>query len=327
MISFFLNFLGLIHIDRQIRLLQYKSHSSYAGRLFDVEAFFQRFQLTSSFYESNFFAIMTEYIATWLQTTIFGLLLYFSLTIPSYLFFFKFKKSKFLPKLNGNYLIYHDIKWSTINIIVEAFLVSALRMTLPRFSFIYYDIDDYGIPYIFLSIFLHILFDETFTYWIHRFLHTYESLYMKLHIVHHRSVDITPFAGFAFHPFDAFAQALPTFVSCYFFPIHYNVVLVFSIMTTTWAISIHDNVPMIPIKLFLYSTHHTIHHEKGYGKMRNYGKFTSVWDRLMGTYADPDRIYYGYERDEKTKDFFKSINKVIEWLVPDNTPKMTKKDN
>ena len=211
-----------------------------------------------------------------------------------------------------------------INVFVESFLVSVLRMTLPRFSFIYYDVEEYGIPYIFLSIIFHILFDETFTYWIHRWLHTYEYLYIKFHIIHHRSVDITPFSGFAFHPLDAFAQAIPTFVSCYFFPIHYNVVLVFSIITTTWAISIHDNVPMMPIKLFLYSTHHTIHHERGYGRDRNYGKFTSVWDRLMGTYDDPDRIYFGYERDENTKEIFKKINRVIERLVPDKTPRTKK---
>lgn len=324
MIASFLSFLGWVHIDRQIRILQYKSHSSYAGNIFNMENFFKQFPFLQAIIESNFFSLLSEYVATCLQTTIFGLLLYFSLTVSSYLFFFKFKKTRFLPKLNGNYLIYHDIKWSVINILVESFLVSALRMTLPRFSFIYYDINEYGIPYIFLSVIFHIIFDETFTYWIHRILHTNDYLYRKLHIIHHRSVDITPFAGFAFHPLDAFAQAVPTFVSCYFFPIHYNVVLVFSLITTTWAVSIHDNVPMIPIKLFLYSTHHTIHHERGYGRERNYGKFTSFWDRTMGTYDDPDRIYFGYEREEKTKEIFKKINRAIDWLVPDRTPKMQK---
>lgn len=203
-----------------------------------------------------------------------------------------------------------------------SFLISALRMTLPRFSFIYYDVEEYGIAYLLLSIIFHISFDETFTYWIHRILHTNDYLYIKLHIIHHRSVDITPFAGFAFHPLDAFAQAFPTFVSCYFFPIHYNLILVYSILTTTWAISIHDNVPVLPIKLFLYSTHHTIHHERGYGGNRNYGKLTTVWDRMMGTYEDPDRIYFGYERDDKTKNFFRKINKIIDILVPDRTLKI-----
>ena len=84
------------------------------------------------------------------------------------------------------------------------------------------------------------------------------------------------------------------FISSFFFPLHYNAFLFFSVSTTVWAISIHDNVPALPFKLFLYATHHTIHHERGVGSFRNYGKFTSIMDRLMGTYDDPKRIDYGW---------------------------------
>ncbi len=63
---------------------------------------------------------------------------------------------------------------------------------------IYYDVNDYGIPYLILSIFLHHAFDEFWTYWVHRWLHTYHKLYLKLHIVHHKSVDVTPFTGILF---------------------------------------------------------------------------------------------------------------------------------
>ncbi len=53
-------------------------------------------------------------------------------------------------------------------------------------------------------------------------------------------------------------------------------------------------MPALPFKLFLYSTHHTIHHEPGRGGMKNFGKFTSIWDRIMGSYEDPDRIEFGW---------------------------------
>jgi len=194
-------------------------------------------------------------------------------------------------------------------------------MSLPRYSYLYYSIEDFGYTYLIISIFIHICFDETFTYWIHRILHTNRTLYKYLHYIHHQSEDITPFSGFSFHPLDAFSQALPTFVSCYFFPLHYNVLLCFSIMTTCWAISIHDNVPVLPFKLFLYSTHHTIHHEKGIGKFRNYGKFTSVWDRLMGSYADPDRIDYGYERSQNFLKLKDKMNNYVETYIPNLTKK------
>ena len=42
------------------------------------------------------------------------------------------------------------------------------------------------------------------SYWTHRFLHTNSFLYIKLHRYHHRSTNVTPFSGFAFHPLDAF---------------------------------------------------------------------------------------------------------------------------
>ena len=82
-------------------------------------------------------------------------------------------------------------------------------------------------------------------------------------------------------------------------------------MTTLWSILIHDNVPAMPCKLFLYATHHTIHHEKGKGSFKNYGKFTSIWDRIMGTYDDPDRVFFGW-RSEKLVNFFDSFNKSIQ---------------
>ncbi len=132
-----------------------------------------------------------------------------------------------------------------------------LRLWLPRYSRVYYDVADYGWAYIPVSILLHMLYDETLTYWVHRWMHTYPRLYEKLHRYHHRSLDITPFSGFAFHPLDAFAQALGTFTSCFFFPLHINVLTFFSIATPIWAISIHDNIPQVPFKLFLYATHHS----------------------------------------------------------------------
>jgi lathosterol oxidase len=140
-----------------------------------------------------------------------------------------------------------------------------------------------------------------------------------MHKIHHKSTDVTPFSGFAFHPLDAFGQAIPTFVSCFFFPLHYNILMFFSLSTTIWAISIHDNVPMIPIKLFLYSTHHTIHHEPGLGQYRNYGKFTTIWDRLLGTYQDPDILEYGWMRSERVKNIFTNINFYIDKFIPDRT--------
>lgn len=321
MTSIFLHNFGFLSFDIEERLSQHKSHHSYAGNLLKVGHSLKK--VIPTFME-NHKEIVEEYLLTLAQTIIFACILYFSLSIISYMFFFKWKKEKYLPNYEGKLLIFNDIMWSLCNILGESILVSGLRMTLPRYSFVYYKVSDYGKAYIILSILMHIIFDETFTYWIHRIFHTNNFLYRHLHRIHHKSVDVTPFTGFSFHPLDAFGQAVPTFVSCFFFPLHYDVLLFFSLVTSVWAISIHDNVPALPIKLFLYSTHHTIHHEMGIGKFRNYGKFTSIWDRLAGTYSDPGRIDYGWIRNESTIRFFDKINYYIDKCIPDRTKKSKK---
>lgn len=103
------------------------------------------------------------------------------------------------------------------------------------------------------------MYDEFFTYWIHRLLH-YPILYKKIHWIHHESKSVTPFSGIAFHPLDAFAQAVPVFTSCFFIPIHINIVILHAALTSIWAFSIHDNVNLIPFKGILYAGSHTIHH-------------------------------------------------------------------
>jgi lathosterol oxidase len=76
---------------------------------------------------------------------------------------------------------------------------------IPRWGKVYYDISEYGLAYFCFSIIFHMIYDETLTYWVHRWMHTFPRLYELLHRVHHKSYDVTPFSGFAFHPFDAFA--------------------------------------------------------------------------------------------------------------------------
>ncbi|CAD8087302.1 unnamed protein product [Paramecium sonneborni] len=309
MIWYLAELLGLIQIDRNIKQYEYQTHPSYAGN-------FIRFGLDG---------IVGEYVSTVCQTFLFALALYFTLSCSSYYYFFKKNKELYLPKLNAKFYIFYDIKWSIINMFFETFLVSIIRVAQPRFSLMYYNISDYGYWYIPISIILHIIFDETLTYWVHRWLHTYGYLYIKLHRIHHFSKDITPFSGFAFHPLDAFAQAVPLFTSCFLFPIHMNLFLFFGLCTTSWAISIHDNVPALPLKFLLYSTHHTIHHEPGLGGMKNFGKFTSIWDRIMGTYEEPDRINFGWKQQQQQLNKLKKVNDFYESILPSDLNKIQKK--
>lgn len=188
-------------------------------------------------------------------------------------------------------------------------------MAYPYYSKAQYDWSSIT-AYLPLYLCFHIVFDEFLTYWAHRLLHT-PTLYRHLHSIHHSSKAVTPYSGFAFHPLDAFAQALPVFTSCFFVPLPIDLILAHGILTSVWAISIHDNVNMVPFKGILYAGSHSIHHFP-WGEHYNYGKITSVCDRLYGSYCDPEGITgYGFKAGSTLMGVVEKMNAMYEWMIPD----------
>ena len=54
---------------------------------------------------------------------------------------------------------------------------------------------------------------------------------------------------------------------------------------TIWAVMIHDRVSFVRWKGINFTGHHTLHH---WYENYNFGQYFTVWDRLMGTYRDPE---------------------------------------
>lgn len=204
---------------------------------------------------------LNEYLSGCIVTLIFAVTLYFLLSSLSYLILYIWGKERFTPRGEElkveKELFWHDIKWSFLNILGETPLVTLIKMGYPYFSKVQYTIQWH--PLLPLYLILHVVYDEFLTYWFHRLLH-HPRIYRYLHSIHHASKSVTPFTGFAFHPIDAFIQALPVFTSCYFLPIPIDIVLIHGLMTSVWAISIHDNVNAFPFKGILYAGSHSIHH-------------------------------------------------------------------
>ena len=51
-----------------------------------------------------------------------------------------------------------------------------------------------------------ILLHDTYFYWAHRAMH-HPKIYRHVHLVHHLSQNPSPWAAFAFHPFEAVIEA------------------------------------------------------------------------------------------------------------------------
>lgn len=151
----------------------------------------------------------------------------------------------------------------------------------------YFDFDTHGPWWFALSILLTILLHDAYFYWTHRWMHQ-PKVFRWMHRVHHQSHNPTPWASFAFSPWEALVQAGIFPLTALLFPIHPVAFGAFMSWQLLNNILGHTGFEIYPAWLirspfgliFNTPTNHVMHHEKPNG---NYGIYFNWWDRLMGT--------------------------------------------
>ena len=152
---------------------------------------------------------------------------------------------------------------------------------------IYMDLGDHPLWYLPLSVFLYLLFHDTWFYWTHRWMHA-PWLFRVAHAVHHDSRPPTAWAAMSFHPWEAVTGAIVIPALVFLIPIHVaGLATVLSIMTIM-GVGNHMGWEMFPRALvhgpfgkwLITATHHQKHHQAYRG---NYGLYFRFWDRLCGT--------------------------------------------
>ncbi|KND03289.1 C-5 sterol desaturase [Spizellomyces punctatus DAOM BR117] len=247
-----------------------------------LDALYAQFPSTLQPYVADRHHAFRQCFSLWLIAVVGVNLLYFIFSTLSYYFLFDhslMKHPKFLPNQ-----IRREIMLS-----VTSFPVTAL-VTVPWFYFevrgyskLYKNVDDYGWGYFYLSIGMFLAFTDCLIYWIHRFEH-HPMLYWWLHKQHHAWKVSTPFASFAFHPLDGYFQSIPYHAFVFIFPMHAYAYLAAFVLVQIWTISIHDGAYFTQHPIINSSAHHTVHHlEFNY----NYGQYTTLWDRIGGSYKEP----------------------------------------
>jgi sterol desaturase/sphingolipid hydroxylase (fatty acid hydroxylase superfamily) len=162
-----------------------------------------------------------------------------------------------------------------------------LGTPLREYTFFYTDIAAYGWVYLLLSIPLTLLLHDTYFYWVHRLMHL-PFWYRKIHLTHHRSINPSPWAAYAFHPLEALLEAGIMPLLLLLMPLH--PVSFFGFVTTMLIFNVYGHLgyELFPKSIYRHpvgkwlntSVYHNLHHEKFEG---NYGLYFTFWDRLCGT--------------------------------------------
>jgi sterol desaturase/sphingolipid hydroxylase (fatty acid hydroxylase superfamily) len=132
-----------------------------------------------------------------------------------------------------------------------------------------------------------LLWHDFYFYWTHRLLHQ-RWWFRRVHGVHHRSRNPSPWAAYAFHPLEALVNGLVTPLALLAVPLHWSVVLAFALHQIVRNAHGHLALETMPRGFarhwlwgrFTTTTHHHLHHETAQG---NYGLWFTWWDRWCGT--------------------------------------------
>ncbi|CAF9911489.1 MAG: c-5 sterol desaturase [Heterodermia speciosa] len=235
--------------------------------------------------------IYRQSVSLYLITWLFGVLVYFVCASLSYVFVFDhatFTHPKYLKNQ-----VRLEIRQTLISLPIMAILTTPLFLGEVRGLAKLYDSPaDAPFPlYNVLQFPFFICFTDFLIYWIHRGLH-HPMVYKTLHKPHHKWIMPTPYASHAFHPLDGFAQGIPYHLYPYLFPLQKYAYIALFIFINFWTVFIHDGEYVANSPIINGAACHTMHHL--YFNY-NYGQFTTLSDRLFGSYRQPNDELFSRE--------------------------------
>lgn len=219
---------------------------------------------------------------------LFGLLIYFVFASLSYWLIFD-KKTLEHPKFLKNQISL-EMKQTAISLPVMAIYTAPIFLAEVRGYSKLYDssAEGPGTWYDFAQLPLFLLFTDFCIYFIHRGLH-HPLVYKRLHKPHHKWIMPTPFASHAFHPLDGFAQGIPYHLYPFLFPLQKLAYVFLFAFVNFWTIMIHDGEYMADNPVINGAACHSVHH---LAFNYNYGQYTTLWDRMGGSYRAPEKSMF-----------------------------------
>jgi sterol desaturase/sphingolipid hydroxylase (fatty acid hydroxylase superfamily) len=182
-----------------------------------------------------------------------------------------------------------EIIYSIVTMLLFAFVPLFLikNSTIGPHTTYYTRIADYGWFYFFAAFLLMLIIHDTYFYWTHRLMH-HRKLFKFFHLVHHQSTNPSPWAAYAFHPWEALLGSGIFAVFLFTIPIHTLHLPIFFLLSIIYNVYGHIGYELYPKgfakhwlgKWINTSVNHNQHHQYFRG---NYGFYFLFWDRVMGT--------------------------------------------
>lgn len=188
-------------------------------------------------------------------------------------------------------IILYELRYSVLTFIINTILALGLyRLFNEGHTAIYMNFDTRSWGYAFVSLLVCFVVHDAWFYCMHRLMHT-RWMYKHIHIVHHRSVNPTPFASFSFHPVEAILEFLFLLPLILWLPLHPATLVLFLLLTHFFVINGHFGFEMLPRRVWTAwwgrwlttGTHHNLHHRYPKG---NYALYCKYWDICLGTYHE-----------------------------------------
>jgi sterol desaturase/sphingolipid hydroxylase (fatty acid hydroxylase superfamily) len=180
-----------------------------------------------------------------------------------------------------------EIKWSLVTSLLFS-VAGTITVILWQkgYTKVYTVPNQYGWWYLPVSLLAFMLLQETYYYWIHRWMHI-PSVYRIVHKVHHESIIASPFTAFSFHPLEGILQAIYLPALLMILPIHYFVIIILLIIMTFSSVINHLDIEIYPKKSHniwgnwvIGATHHSLHHKQF---KYNFGLYFTFWDKIKKT--------------------------------------------
>ena len=198
------------------------------------------------------------------------------------------KHKRIQPRFPENQSIKREIAWSVFALSIFSLLtVFMLEFIEKGYTKMYFDIQEYGIFYLLMSPLLAIVLHDTYYYWMHRAMH-HKFLFRITHKAHHRSINPTPWAIYAFQPLEAIFTYCSFAFAIFVIPLHPFSLGFYLLISLINNIGGHTGFEILPQwvvrnKLARYSNVVTFHDQHHTDFNCNYGAYFNIWDRIMKT--------------------------------------------